>query len=147
MSSIEPNDSGNELDCGKEVSGGFVIACRDGAELFEFAEEVLDEMAGLVGLFVVIALDFAVSLGRDHRRLSCREQRFDHTLVGVEGFVRQQSMGRHLRQQRVSALQVMGLAWRQYEVQRIAQSIDKSVYLGAQSTFAAPDRFVCARFF
>jgi len=58
------------------------------ARKVEFAEEVLDEKARLVSLFIV---------------LSCREQRFDHTLVDVEGFVRQQSIGRHLRQQRVGA--------------------------------------------
>jgi len=119
------------VDCGKEVPGGFVITGCDGAELFEFAEEVLDEMACLVSLFIVIALDFTVALWRDHRRLSCREQRFDHTLVGVEGFVRQQSIGHHLRQQRVGAFQIMGLTRRQQERQRIAQSIDEGIYLGA----------------
>ena len=32
--------------------------------------------------------------------------------VGVEGFVRQQSIGHHLRQQCIGALQIMGLTWR-----------------------------------
>jgi hypothetical protein len=41
----------------------------------------------------------------------------------------------------------MGLARRQHEGQRIAQSIDKGMYLGAQPAFAAPDRFVLVRFF
>ena len=147
MSSIEPNDSSSELDSSEEVSGGFVIAGRNGAVLFEFAEEVLDEMARLVGLFVVMALDFTVPLWRDHRRLSCREQWFDHTLVGIEGFVCQQRIGRHLRQQRIGAFQIMGLTRRQHEGQRIAQSIDEGMYLGAQPAFAAPDRFVLLRFF
>lgn len=135
------------MDCSEEVSGGFVITGCDGTELFEFAEEVFDEMARLVGLFVVMALDFAVALWRDHRRLSCREQRFDHTLVGIEGLVCQQSIGRHLRQQCIGALQIMGLARRQHEGQWIAQGIDEGMYLGAQPAFAAPDRFVLVRFF
>ena len=37
------------MDCGEEVFGGFVITGCDGAELFEFAEEVFDEMVRLVG--------------------------------------------------------------------------------------------------
>jgi hypothetical protein len=44
-------------------------------------------------------------------------------------------------------LQIMGLARRQDEVQRIAQRIDKRMNLGAQPTFAAPDRLVFAVFF
>src|ERR1700692_4282882 len=50
--------------------------------------------------------------------------------------------GGHIRQQRVRAFQIMGLAWRQDEVQRIAQRIDKRMNLGAQPAFAAPDRLV-----
>jgi hypothetical protein len=135
------------VDRGEEIPGGFVITGRDGAELFEFAEEILDEMARLVSLFVVIALDFAVFLWRDHRRLSCRAQRFDDALVGVEGFVRQQSIGPHPRQQRVGALQIMVLARRQQERKRIAQRVNESMDFGAQPAFAAPYRLVFARFF
>ena len=115
MSSIEPNDSGCEVDCGKEVSCGFVIAGCNGAELFEFAEEVLDEMARLVSLFIVVALGFAVAFWRDHRRLSFSEQRFDHAFVGIDGFIGQQSIRFHLRQQCIGTLQIMGLARRQQE--------------------------------
>lgn len=147
MSSIEPNDSSCEVDCGEEVPGGFVITACDGAELFQFAEEIFDEMARLVSLFIVIALDFAVALWWDHCRLSCCEQRFYDALVGVEGFVREQSISSHLRQQRVCALQIMGLARRQKKRKRIAQRVNESMYLGAQPAFAAPDRFVLARFF
>jgi hypothetical protein len=42
VSSIEPNDSGGEVDGGEEISGGFVVARGDGSALFEFAEEILD---------------------------------------------------------------------------------------------------------
>ena len=135
------------MDCGEEVPSGFVITGRDGTKLFEFAEEILDEMARLVGFFVVLALDFTVSLWRDYRCLSCRAQWFDDALVGVEGFVRQQSIGRHLWQKLVGALQIMGLARHQQKQKRIAQRVNESMYLGAQPTFAAPDRFVFARFF
>ena len=94
------------------VLGGFELMSYTTLLIPRISEMILDEMARLVSLFIVIALDFAVALWRDHRRLSCREQWFDHTLVGVEGFVRQQSIGRHLRQQCIGALQIMGLTWR-----------------------------------
>ena len=92
-------------------------------------------------------MDFAIALGRDHERLSCRKQGLDHALVGIEGFVCQQGIGLHMRQQRIGALQIMGLARRQEEGQRIAQGIDQRMDFGAQSAFAAPDRLVFAVFF
>ena len=51
------------MDSGEEVSGRLVVAGGDGAVLLELAEEVLDEVAGLVGVFVEIALNLAVALG------------------------------------------------------------------------------------
>ena len=103
------------MDCGEEVSGGFVVARCDGAELLELAVEVFDEMARLVHLSVKGALDFTVAPGRDNRRFSGREERFDDALVGIESFVCQQSIGLHPLQQRIGALQIMGLAWREQE--------------------------------
>jgi hypothetical protein len=41
------------VDCGEEISGGFVVASGDGAVLLELAEEIFDEVARLVGFFVV----------------------------------------------------------------------------------------------
>jgi len=115
--------------------------------LLELAEEILDEMARLVSLLVELALDLAVALGRDHDRLSPCKQRLDHPFVGIEGLVCQQGIGRHLWQQCVGAFQIMGLARRQYEAQRIAKGIDKGMDLCAQPAFAASDRLVFAVFF
>ena len=118
------------MDCGKEISRSFVIAGGDRTILLEFAEEVLDEVTRLVDIFVVLALDWAVGSWRDHDRLSAREQRFNHPLVGIEGFVRHQGIGNHVRQQSVGACQIMGLAGRKFERQRIAQRIDERMNLG-----------------
>jgi hypothetical protein len=80
--------------------------------------------------------------GRDDRRLSCVQERFDHPLVGIEGSVGQESIGLHLRQQNVGTVEVVGLARRQQKGERIAQGIDQGVDFCAQSAAAAPDRFV-----
>lgn len=135
------------MDRGEKISRGFVVAGGDGAILFELAEEILDEMTRLVGILVEIALNFAVAPGRNNERFSAGKQRFNDTFVGVEGFVSQQGIGFHVGQQCVGALQIMGLSRRQQKPQRIAKGIDKCVNLGAQPAFAAPDRFVFARFF
>ena len=135
------------MDCGEEISGGFVVAGGDSAVLLDLAEEILDEVTCFVGIFVEIALNLAVALGRDHERFSACKQRLDYPLVGIESLVCQQDLGRHIGQQRVGALQIMGLARRQDEVQRIAQRIDERMNLGAQPAFAAPDRLVFVVFF
>lgn len=82
MSSNEPNGTG-----GEEVSSGFVVACGDGAELFEFGEEVLDQVPGFVEFPVVRALLFATGFGRDDGLFACLLQRFQHSFVGIEALV------------------------------------------------------------
>ena len=53
VSSIEPNDSGGEVNRGEEVAGGLVIAGGDGTELLEPGEEILDQMARFVEVAIV----------------------------------------------------------------------------------------------
>ena len=53
------------MDGGEEVTSGFVVACGDGAEVFEFGEEVLDPVTGFVEFFVILSLNLAVRLGRE----------------------------------------------------------------------------------
>ena len=98
------------MDRGEEVSGCLVIARGDCSILLELAEEVFHQVARLVHLPVKGALDLSVAFGWDHEFFSCRKQWLDHALVGIEGFIRQQGIGLHLRQERIGSLQVMGLA-------------------------------------
>jgi hypothetical protein len=135
------------MDCGEKVSGGLIVAGGNGSVLFELAIEVFHEVARFVHFLVVGALELSIALGRDHGRFSCRKQRLDDTQIGIEGLVRQQGIGLHLRQQRVSAFQIVGLTCGQQERQRIAKRIDHGMDFGAQPAFAAPDRLVFAVFF
>jgi len=135
------------MNPGEEVSGGLVIAGGDGPELLELANEILDEMACFVQLFVKISLLLAIALGRDHRGLPRRQERLDHTLIGIEGFVGQHGICFHLRQERVGALQIMRLTTGQEERKRVAQRVDREMDFCAQPTFAAPDRLIFAVFF
>ena len=36
------------MDGSQEISSGFVVACGDGTELLEFAEEIFDQVARLI---------------------------------------------------------------------------------------------------
>jgi len=70
VSSIEPDDGGCQMDCGEEISSGFVVACRDGAEFLEVAEEILNEMTRLESRFVIGTLVSAIAPGWDHGSFS-----------------------------------------------------------------------------
>jgi len=66
VSSNEPDCSGSQVDGSEEISCGFVVAGGDGAELFEFAEEVFDQVARLVEVPVALARRGSVLPGWDH---------------------------------------------------------------------------------
>ena len=68
LSSIEPDDSCGEVDRGEKISSGFVVARGDGPKLLELAKEILDQAAGFIEVFVVMARLFAVGSTPDWRR-------------------------------------------------------------------------------
>jgi hypothetical protein len=146
VSSIEPNRSGGEVDGGKEIFGGFVVARGDGTELFEFAEEILDQMA----LFVEFAIEFtrrqAVWSGRDDGGFASRRQRVEDSAIGIEGAICDQQVGGHMRQQRISPGQVVRLSRGQQQAQRIAERVNQRMDLAAQTAAAAAKCLVLSFF-
>ena len=112
------------MDSGEEVSGGLVVAGRNRSVLLELTVEVLHEVSRLVRFLVVEALKLSIALGRNDELFSCRKERLDDVLVGVESLVCQQGVGQHLGQKSVGAFQVVGLPRSQEEGQRIAKGID-----------------------
>ena len=135
------------MDSGEEVACELVVARGDGAELLELAEEVLDQVACLVEVLVVGARYRAIDLGRDHRDLVGGGERLDHPGIGVERLVGEQGVGGERGQEGVGTLQVVRLARREQEADRVAERIDQGVDLGTQPAFAAADRLVFAGFF
>ena len=135
------------MDGGEEVSGGLVVAGCNRSVLLELTVEVLHEVARFVHFFVVEALKLSITFGRNDELFSCRKQRLDDALIGIESLVCQQGVCLHLGQKSVGAFQVVGLPRSQEEGQRIAKGIDHGMDFRAQSAFAAPDRLVFAVFF
>jgi hypothetical protein len=135
------------MDAGEEVSGGLVIAGRNGSVLLELTIEVLHEVARLVQFLVVEALNLSITLGWNDELFSCGKQRLDNAFIGIESLVCQQGVSLHLGQKLVGTLQIMGLPRSQEESQRISEGVDHGMDFGAQSAFAAPDRLIFAVFF
>ena len=127
MSSIKPYISPSQEYGTKEVSGGFVIACSNSAELFEFKEEVFDQMPGLIEFFIVLPRLFAVGFGRNNSLDPLLLKNFQDTLIGIKGFVSEQGVGFEIGQESIRSFQIAGLTRDQNEVQGIAQSIDHGV--------------------
>ncbi len=142
MSSIEPNFCGCEVDCAEEISGGLVIARGDGTELFEFAEEIFDQVACFVELRVELAGRCSVFLGRDHAGLSGGGQRPEDAIVGILGLVGDRQVGGHLRMQGIGSGQIVNLSGGQQEAQRVAEGVDQGMDLDAQPALAATHRLI-----
>ena len=142
MSSIEPDESGGQVNAGQEASCGLVVAGGNGPELLELGEEVLDQMPGLVEVFVKGARYLAGLARGDHRRLTSLGQRLEHPLVRIERFVGNERLGLKLWEQRIGSSQVMLLTTGEMKADRIAERIHQRVDLGRQPALAAPDRLV-----
>lgn len=123
----------------EEVASGLVVARGNSPELLEPGEEVLDQVASLVQVPVIFARLPARAQRRNHHHAAPARQRLDHPLVRIECLVGDESLGFNAGQQRVSALQIMGLPGREVKSRRIAQRIDRGVDLGAQPATAAPE--------
>ena len=108
--------------CAEEGCGAFVVACCDGAEAFEFGEEVLDEVAGAIQIGIVLAPEGAVDLGRDCGCNACAFKDIDHPFLGIVGAIGEQCAepADHLWQQGIGSVQIMKVARREMEGDRIA---------------------------
>lgn len=141
MSSIEPNNSGSEIDGTEEVTGGLVVAGGNAAILLELVEELLNQMTRPVQVLVVFAPLFAATLGRNHDAFARVVQWINDPFLGIVRFVGDDGGGWRVGQQGIGTFQIMRLPRRQVKSGRIAQSIDGGMDFRAQPAAAAPDRF------
>src|SRR6201987_1909120 len=84
LSSIKPNDCGDQMNAGEEVSGGLVLSGRDRSGLLELAVEVFHQVTRLVHFLVVRALDLSIAFGGKVELLSGLEQRLVYSRSGME---------------------------------------------------------------
>ena len=137
------------MDEGEEDDIEFVEAGGDGAELLEFGEEVLDQMARLVQVLIIVARVFSVGFVGDDRHLAGPFQRQHDALVGVESLVGDHRVSLQLRQQNIGPLQIAGLSASEMKSGRVAERVHRPprrVNFGAQTSFAASDSLLAAPF-
>ena len=147
MSSIVPNCSFGQIDASQKVPCGLFIARGNRPELFDFGEEILDQVARLINLPIVFARDAAIGFGRDDDTLSRSRQLLNHPFVGIVSLVGDQQVGLHVGQQFVRADQIMRVPAGQAEADRVAKGIDQRMDFGAQSAAGPPDRLVFSGLF
>jgi hypothetical protein len=81
-------------------------------KLLELAEEIFDQAARPIEVFVVWTRLFAVGLRRDDGFYFGVAQRLDHALVGVISLVGEQRVGVEPGQEHVGAREIMRLSGR-----------------------------------
>ena len=145
MSSVEKDDSGNELNSGKEISCEFVVACGDGAIMLEFVEEALDEVAFAIECKVAIPRGFAIGFWGNHRGDSPLSEHADQR-ISVVSLVAKQGNRIGAVEQLLRASQIVGLSRREHQFDRIAQGIDEGMDFGRQSSAGSADRLFAVFF-
>lgn len=79
------------------MASGFVIASGNGTKLFEFAEEVLNQMPLLIKFLVMGTPNHSVAFGGNNRRFPGLLQRIQHPFIGVIRFVGKEGLRFNLR--------------------------------------------------
>jgi hypothetical protein len=138
VSSVEQDDSRGELNSREKISGKFVVAGGNATELLEFVEEAFDEVALAVEREIACARYLAIGLGRDHRGDPPLGEFVDKR-IGVESLVADEGARIGMFEQWLPTNQIVGLAWREHQVDGIAQSVDERVDFGGQSPAGSPD--------
>jgi len=145
MSSVEQDHDAGELDPAEEISGELVVACGDGAEMCEFVEEALDEIALAIEREVATARRLPVGFRRNHRGNVAPAEGFDQR-IGVECLVTKQRLWIGRIEQRLGASQIVGLPGREHHRDGIAERIDQDVDFGGQSAAGSSDRLLAVFF-
>lgn len=123
----------------QEVASSLVVTRSNGAVLLQAREEVLDQMPSFVEVTVIFTWLFVRHPRRNNHCLSLIQQRLDQTSLGIVGLVGKDGLCECVLEQDIGALEVMRLPGREEKSCRVAQSIDRGMYLGAQATSAASE--------
>ena len=127
------DDSGGKVDHRFETCVGFVAAHGNALELFDFAEEVFDQMPPFV--------DFQIDIERVFAPRALRDDDFRATFIHVcdnpiriKSFVGDEAAKRGVLDQRRDANRVVPLPRQQNKPHQIAESVRERENLGRQAT-------------
>jgi len=120
------------MDGGLVAGVGFVVARGDATELFDFLEEVLDQVAPFVHFPVIWDCSGSTGIGRDDGQRASLVQ-LSPEPVTVKGLIADQRVEGDATKQRCHADTVVPLARQQNEAHEIAERIDERDDLGRQT--------------
>ena len=103
------DDGGSEIDHRFETCVGFVASHGYALELFQLAEEILDQMAPLIDVLVDVERLGSPGMLRDHDLSRAFVQLFDDP-IGIEGLVGDQAAKFDILDQRLDANGVKAMA-------------------------------------
>ena len=134
------------MDEGEEAGSELVVANSDSAELLELEEELLNEMAFLVEPPIDVPRVGVIRLGRDAKIRVVVSDKLTKLPLAV-GPVREDSRPLQVNpaEQFFSDSDVAGVAGRQHDLDRVAQSIHDGVNLGASAASTHSDALVGLR--
>ncbi len=144
LSSVEKDDSRDQLDRCEKILGEFVVACRDGAKVLNFIEEALDEIALAVECEIAIALGLSIGFGRNYGRDFSLRKAIDER-ISVVGLVCDQGLRIGIFNQALGASQIVDLPCRE-PIGGIAQGVDEGVNFCCQSATRSADSLVAVFF-
>jgi len=82
------------MDSGEKVCCCFVIASGNSPVLLKLAEEILDQVSGLIEFSVIGALCFSVAFGWDHSAFAISLELVNDPFMRIEDFVGNQGICR-----------------------------------------------------
>ena len=123
----------------QKVASSLVVARGNSPVLLQTRKEVLDQVPSLVKVSVVLARLFVRRARRNDHGLAFVQQRLDQPGVGIVGLVGKDDLRGGVLEQGIGTLEVMCLPGREKKACRVAQGIDRSVDLGAQTTSTASE--------
>src|SRR5436309_5126488 len=97
--------------------------------MLESVEEAFDQVPFAVQREIARPRDLAIGFWGDHRGDSPLDEAIDER-IGIVGLVANQGIWIGAVDQRFCASQIVGLPWREYQVDGIAQGIDERVAMG-----------------
>src|SRR3984893_1435837 len=145
LSSVEKDDSREQLNCGEKICRQFVVSGRDGAKVLNLVEEALDEIALAVKREIAVPFGLAVGFWWDDRRNFPLREAIDEG-ISIVGLVCDQGFRIGVFNQILGASQIMDLSCREHQVGGIAQGVDESMDFRGQSAARSADRLVAVFF-
>jgi hypothetical protein len=134
----QPYTNRGEEHEAEEIGRGLFVARSYPSIAFDLAEEVLHKVTLLVESAIKFSLHFAVGFRGNHCRHGLELDRRDD-VVGIVTFIGNEVLPLCLRNERLGFADIVDVARREVDVQRVTESIHESVDFGGKTSARLPN--------